>query len=146
MARQTKKNLSLIIWAYHHPVLRWGVVDKGVYHAYQDEVPQLDLGLLPLLHRRGVHPEQLSLIAACPELLGGFASARLILATVNTIAWLRDIPILAIPQDWSHDETSVSERLVRMKPGDSCLHQVLPHYAAPPSISIQKRKKKFTIT
>ncbi|OGY92532.1 MAG: hypothetical protein A3B31_03940 [Candidatus Komeilibacteria bacterium RIFCSPLOWO2_01_FULL_53_11] len=136
----------MIIWAYHHPVLRWGVVDKGTYRAYQDEVPQLDLGLLPLLRRRRLRPAQLGSIAVCPELLGGFASARLILATLNTIAWLSDIPIFAVPQEWSCDEASVAEKLGSMKKVTSFLQQVLPHYAAPPDISIQKKKKKFTIT
>ena len=127
-------------------MLKWSVVDKGRYRDYEDVVPLLDLGLLRLLRRRRVTAARLSRIAVSVDELGGFASARLMLATLNTMAWLSDIPIFVIPQEWSRDGRSLPEKLGSMKPGSSFRQQVLPRYAAPPDISVPKRKKKFTIS
>ncbi|OGY91094.1 MAG: hypothetical protein A3B30_04230 [Candidatus Komeilibacteria bacterium RIFCSPLOWO2_01_FULL_52_15] len=89
---------------------------------------------------------RLRAIAVQSDRLGGFASTRIILTTLNTLAWYLDIPLIALPQTGTAQRaSSVSTLLKLFSSSGEFKRFIIPHYSGPANITRSKKRKRFTI-
>lgn len=139
-----KSNTILFVLEYKNSEFEYGILQNNNYKTFKKKVEPLDIELLQLLEK--IFDEQsINSIAVCGDSLGGFVSTRLIIISLNIIAWNRDIPIV------NSSKSSMVQRHERNKIIDLVnsegrfTKQVLPMYHRPPDISKSKKKSKFTI-
>lgn len=148
MDKKTFTDLDTILFveSYESGLMCWGVSVAGRLRRYRTTIKKLDLELLSLLDRRA-NIRRLRAIVVARHQLGGFASSRLILSTVNIIAWAKDLPIVSVPirgkKSWSVSAEAL-ERLVGLR--RRFQRQILPQYQYSPDIGRSKKVMKFTIS
>lgn len=128
-------------------MLRLGIVRRAQYHDLSGAYEPLDQKILPLLDRHMSRSYDVRGIGIVPGALGSFASSRIILATLNTYAWAKDIPIITVPSAWERRDVvslfeSFQKRCARY---DGFTTQVLPAYPRPADITMSNKKRKFIV-
>ena len=76
------------------------------------------------------------IVAAGP---GSFTGLRIGLSVANTLAYVQDIPIVAIPEIKSIEDLLQKGLLVLKSRGASFDEAVVPHYGSEPHITIPKK-------
>ena len=116
--------------------------DSGGMTSWTITTKNVDQTLLPALARHQALFAAMAGIVVRTDNLGGFASSRIMLTTVNAIAFSRNIPIATRTA-----ETDVAHTRVLMKrlSGQGFAGIVLPTYDHPAHIRKSKKKMKFTI-
>lgn len=141
MARQAK---ILVIWGYADGVL-FGALQSGDRAIIvKRRMKRLEHDVLALFNEYPSFIKNLSAIIVVPERLGGFASSRLLLTTLNLLAWMHDIPL--IPMRWQARLPTPDRlrRLVQAR-GTAFRSMVLPQYRTPADITVSTMKKKYTL-
>lgn len=141
------KGTILIVTSFRDGVLQYASIRDNVFTEYIQEMVHLDMDLLQLIEKIYAEspPEG---ILVDRSTIRGFASIRLLLTTLNFIAWTRDIPIAAI-DDYSmvrKNPSFVDDVRDRIHASPHFAGQLLPDYAAPADITNTKRSRKFTIS
>ena len=136
--------MILVIFRYENDTLIYGLVNaRGHMLRRSLSGKKLDNKLLNLIESIERKHGKLRRIIVCRDRLGGFASARLLIATLNTIAWSRDIPI----KGWT--ALRVQQKQNAMKSLIATAAQftgpVVPLYQRAAHITQSHRSNKFTI-
>lgn len=138
---------TLLVTGFHDGGLRYGLIRDGIYTEHTREVGHLDMDLLQLIDEICTR-SPLNGIFVDRSAIRGFASIRLLLTTLNLIAWIKDIPIAAM-DDYPtvHTDASFVDDVVdRIHDHPHFVCQLLPDYATPADITASKRSRKFTIS
>ncbi|MBI4091021.1 MAG: hypothetical protein HY422_03280 [Candidatus Komeilibacteria bacterium] len=140
------KRAVFIVTRFDDGELHYGLLHDRRYEAYIRNIDCLDSDLLQVIDTT-TSSYALEGIAVDRSGIRGFASIRLLLTTLNFIAWLRDIPIVPI--------STVSAALQDDHFNESVLHtirsnphfteQLLPEYAGPAGVTVTTRSKKFRL-
>lgn len=143
--RSTQKAEPVIVylWQYNDGRLTVATDSAGRYRSVSYKLRDVARDLLPLL-KRILKDRRLYCIAVVPSALGGFASSRIIMVTLNTIAWLSDAPIVAVDPSFEHNaETRFA--VIKKIVGNRWSGQAFPVYALPPDIMPSKKQRRFTV-
>ncbi len=136
-----------IVWGISQATLKAGIVGRDSYRDLTGEYMPLDQKLLPLLDAQQKNLRDLGGIAVVADALGGFASSRLILGTLNVYAWLRKVPIIPIPAVWEDRGPLELSKLLQREfhSHKTTGSQVLPAYQHPADTTMSRKKKRFTV-
>jgi hypothetical protein len=146
-SRVTSKSTYLIVWGIEHTTLRADIVSGAAYTDINGDYSPLDTKLLLLLQEHEKALSKLAGIGVVATALGGFASSRLLLATLNVYAWLRQVPIVSIPASWEHKpRTEIAGLIQPICSSAKGTQQLLPEYQRPANTTVSKKKKRFTLS
>ena len=141
-----RQSSIFIIVEFKGDELHYGFISAGLYSAFVKKIHSLDKEILPLLNRHSQEFDSLGGIAIHRGNLGGFASSRLLLVTLNLIAWMKGIPARAVDlRSNVIDEAAIAEVEAHFSERDRYDGQILPKYAEKPDVTKSKKKKKFTV-
>lgn len=136
----------LLVIGFHDGELRYGLIRDRIFTEHTQGIGHLDMDLLQLID--GICTESpLNGILVDRSAIRGFASIRLLLTTLNLIAWIRDIPIAAM-DDYPtvrKNASFVDDVIDRIHGHPHFVSQLLPDYATPADITASKRPRKFTL-
>lgn len=135
-----------MVWGISQNMLHCEVVSKDRRFDLSGDFSPLDQKLLLVLQSEKSKLKDIAAVGIVADHLGGFASSRLLLATLNTYAWLRDMPIFSIPEEWKQKEPAeLVMLLLKKSKATKKAAQVLPQYMRPADTTESKKVKKFKV-
>ena len=139
-----KESSLLYIIKYVQGELEYYLINGDGTKKYKTDLKSLDVGFLPW-YRSISSEHNIKKIFVNADSLGGFVASRLILITLNLIAWHYNVPIVNANLKNADDSENKTMLQNALHTNGEFTVQVLPAYQKEPDISKSKKISKFTI-